>query len=179
MATKSNIILKVIHVLSWIVFIGLCINAGALLISYYVSMYVNPIGAKNLLLGLDLSQLKDANQMEYSFMVIGIALIFMLEALLFYTVLQIFKKINLVSPFHETIGVLIQKMSKYALVIGLLSVLASHFAKGYISEGFVLPKLNEHIGHGDVFLFFAGILYFISILFAKGIEIQKENELTV
>lgn len=179
MAAKSSIILKVIHVLSWILFIGICINAGTILFSYFVSMYANPAGAKNLLLGLDLGQLKNVGDIPYSLMVLAIAAIFIFEAFLFYSVLQILKKINLVSPFHETIGKLIQKMSKYAFVIGLLSKLANHFAKGYNSEGMVLPKLNEHIGHGDAFLFFAGILYFISILFEKGIELQKENELTV
>jgi len=32
------------------------------------------------------------------------------------------------------------------------------------------PNLIEHIGLGDAFLFFAGILFFISVLYKKGTE---------
>ena len=56
MLVKSTYVLKFLNVISWIVFLGLCIKAGAILYSYWVSMYLNDFGAKNLYLGLDLSQ---------------------------------------------------------------------------------------------------------------------------
>jgi Protein of unknown function (DUF2975) len=168
-----------LHVLSWIVFIGICIKAGTLLFSYLVSMFWNEQGAKNLYLGLDLSQLKMYSNTAYSIMAFFVLAIFVAEALLFYVVLQIFKKINFVNPFHETIGQLIKKMSVVALIIGLLSVFAVVYAKRHFSQGMQFPHLTTMIDQGEAFLFFAGILFFISVLFTRGVELQKENELTV
>ena len=179
MSVKSTYVLKFLNVISWIVFIGLCVKAGAIMYSYLVSMYLNEIGAKNLYLGLDLSQLKTTSNLQYSILVFCIISIILLQALLFYTVIQIFKKINFVSPFHETIGKLIKKMSVLSLIIGLLSKLIILLSEKYINLGMNFPHLIEFAGSGDAFLFFAGILYFISLLFAKGIELQNENDLTV
>lgn len=179
MSTKSTYILKFLNVMSWITFIGLCIKAGSLLISYGVSMFINEVGAKNLQLGLDLSQLKAYDVIDYSIMVFCITTITIFEALLFYAVIQIFLKINYVSPFHEKIGKLIQKMSAFSFFVGILSKITVSYSEKFIVMGMDFPHLTEHIGHGDAFLFFAGILYFISLLFAKGIELQNENDLTI
>lgn len=179
MSKNSTYILKLLNVVSWIAFIGLCIKAGSLLCSYGVSMFINEVGAKNLSLGLDFSQLKAYDVVDYSIMVFCITTITIFEALLFYAVIQIFLKINYVSPFHETIGKLIQKMSGFSLLIGVFSNITVSYSGKFTAMGMNLSHLTEHIGHGDAFLFFAGILYFISQLFAKGIELQKENELTI
>jgi Protein of unknown function (DUF2975) len=179
MALKSIIVLKSLKVLAWVVFLGLCVKAGSIFYSYFASMYFNELGAKNLHSGLDLSQLKTYSNTNYSILVLCIATIIATQAYLFYVVIQIFKKINLVSPFHKTVGDLIKKMSFYSLVIGIVSKLTVLFSERYIKEGMNFPHLTEYIGLGDAFLFFAGILYFISVLFAKGIEIQSENDLTV
>ena len=53
MNTKQ--ILKLMHILTWIVFIGLCIKTGVILISYLVSIN-NPEASKNLFGGLNLYQ---------------------------------------------------------------------------------------------------------------------------
>lgn len=179
MTLKSNVVLKILKVLTWAGFIGLCVKAGSLMISYWVSMFRNPIGAKNLFMGLDLSQLKLHSNTEYSILVLCIISIFILQALMFFVLLQIFKNINLVSPFHETIGKLILKMSLLSFAIGLLSKLTIKFTDSYQSQGMNFLNLIEHIGLGDAFLFFAGILFFISVLYKKGIELQNENDLTI
>jgi hypothetical protein len=70
-------------------------------------------------------------------------------------------------------------MSVISLFVGILSKQMTGFAEHYIGKGISFPKLSEHIGHGDAFLFFAGILFVISTIFKKGIELQTENELTV
>jgi hypothetical protein len=179
MTLNSNSILKVLKILTWAGFVGLCVKTGSLMISYWVSMFRNPIGAKNLFMGLDLSQLKSNSNTEYSILVLCIVLIIILKALIFFVLLRIFKNINLVSPFHKTIGKLILKMSLLSFAIGLLSKLTLKFANSYQSLGMNFQNLTEHIGLGDTFLFFAGILFFISVLYKRGIELQTENDLTV
>ena len=179
MTLDSKVVLKVLKVLSWLGFIGICIKSGSLIISYSVSMFVNPNGAKNLYLGLDLSQLKLHSNNEYTILVVCIVSIIILQAFMFFFLLQIFKKINLVSPFHETVGRLILKMSLLSFAIGILSKLTIKFANSYQSLGMNFQNLIEHIGLGDAFLFFAGILFLISVLYKKGIELQTENDLTI
>ena len=179
MAQQNSWVLKLTHVLTWIVFIGLCVNAGTILTSYTVSSFVNPAAASNLMLGLDLSALRSAGKVEYHIMVWGIIVVTVLEASLFYKLLQMFMKIDFQHPFQETIGKLILHMSVISLIVGVLSKQMTGFAEHYISKGISFPKLFQHIGHGDVFLFFAGILFVIATIFKKGIELQTENELTV
>lgn len=179
MKVNSNFILKVLKVVTWAGFIGICIKAGSIIFSFWVSMYLNTIAAKNLYMGLDLSQLKDQSASEYSILVCCIILIMVLQAYMFFVLLQIFKHINLVSPFHEIIRKLILRLSLLSFGIGLLSKLTVGFSLRYMSQGLTFPHLSEHINSGDTFIFFAGILFFISILFAKGIELQTENDLTI
>ena len=70
-------------------------------------------------------------------------------------------------------------MSGFSLLIGIFSNITVNYSQKFTAMGIQLPNLTEHIGLGDAFLFFAGILYFISQLFAKGIELQKESGLTI
>ena len=179
MKTKSTYVLKFLNVIAWIVFVGLCIKAGALLYSFWISMHLNEIAAKNLYMGLNLFELKAVNGVGYAALVIGIVAIVIAQALLFYTVIQIFRKINFISPFHESISKLIKKMALYSVIIGLLSVFAMAYSEQFGDKGMFFPHLSEHIGQGRAFLFFSGILYFIYQLFLRGIALQQENELTI
>ena len=179
MKTKSIYVLKILNVIAWVVFLGLCIKAGAFLYSFWVSMHLNEIAAKNLYMGLNLFELKAVNEVGYAALVIGIVAIIIAQALLFYTVIQIFRKINFISPFDESISKLIKKMAFYSLIIGLLSELAMAFCEQFADNGMYLPLLSQHIGQGSAFLFFSGILYFIYQLFLRGIELQQENDLTI
>jgi hypothetical protein len=52
---KTNQILQILKVASWIMFIGLCIKTGAMIISFFVSLFINPEGAKDLYMGMNLS----------------------------------------------------------------------------------------------------------------------------
>jgi hypothetical protein len=179
MQKRSDVLLNIIHVLAWIAALGLCVKAGSILASYTVSLYINEEATRNLYLGLDLSAIREKGPFEYGFMVWSIVLIIAAEALLFFTVIKIFQKINMAQPFHGTIRKLIERMAWICLFVGIFSMQAAGFAERYVAKGSSLPELARHVGHGDVFLFFAGILYFISLVYAKGIELQQENELTV
>lgn len=179
MKTKSTYILKILNITAWIVFLGLCIKAGALLYSFWVSMHLNEIAAKNLYMGLNLFELKAVDGIGYETIVISIVTIIIAQALLFYTVIQIFQKINFISPFDERISKLIKKMAFYSLIIGLLSIFSMAYSEQIGESGAQYPHLSEHIGQGSTFLFFSGILYFIYQLFLRGIELQQENDLTI
>ena len=49
----TNQILKVLEILSWIIFIGLCIEAGGTIVNTIITLFINPLGVKNFWEGED------------------------------------------------------------------------------------------------------------------------------
>jgi hypothetical protein len=179
MKSTAGPVLKVIHIVSWIVFVGLCIRTGAILYSFFVSLFMNAAGAKNLYAGLDLSPLYHYDMVQYCLMVFLIAFTSALKAYVFYLVIRIFSKINFVNPFSETVARLISRIGYIALFIGLLSIGGMSWVNWLSGRGVAFPNLSHFIGAGVEHLLFAGVIVFISQVFNRGIEIQTENELTV
>ncbi len=173
MTTKQ--ILEVLKVVAWVIFIGLCIRTGAIIITAMVSLFVSPEGAKNLYSGLNLSGLMAYNQGYYLAMVSLIVFLSGLKAYLFYLVIIIMSKISISHPFSEQTTSLILKLSVVSLQIGILAVITSSYAKWLMKKS----AQFSFDGGGTEFLFLAGILYVITQIFKRGIELQKEHELTI
>ena len=172
---KTNIIMKVMTIIFWIVFIGLCIETGALLVSLFVTLFINVNGAEDTYMGLDLLDLYNFNVEHY----IGVAsfsiTLSALKAYLAYLVIKLFMKFDLNYPFNEKTASVITQMSHYALSIGVVAIIAENYANRIMRQGLTLQ-----IDWGaEQFLFFAGIIYIIALVFKKGVEIQSENELTI
>lgn len=179
MKTKTKQLLTVMKVLTWIVFLGLCIKTGAILFSYLMSIFYNSVAASNLYLGLDLSELKSFNITQYSILACLIIALSALKTFLFYKVIKIFMTINFENPFSEVTGFLIRKISSIALIIGLLASVGEHYTDWVIDKGINLPNVMSFIYGGSEFIFFAGILYIISLVFKTGIKYQEELDETV
>ncbi|MHC1775674.1 MAG: hypothetical protein AB9834_09700 [Lentimicrobium sp.] len=175
MAKKTSIILKIMNVIFWVIFIGLCIKTGTILYSYFVSMAINPIAAQNLYMGLNLSELYNYGLVQYSAIVITFIVITGLKAYIGYWVVKIFIEMKLEKPFSEAINTIITRISRIALLAGLMAIVAHAFSQW-------LNKMNIEIpvnwAYGEI-LFFAGVIYIIALIFKKGIELQAENDLTV
>jgi len=85
------------------------------------------------------------------------------------------KPLNLSHPFTLDIAKLISRISHVALGCGVVSIIANEYCQRLVKKGFDIP-LNWG---GKEFLFLAGIIFIISIVFQKGIALQTENDLTV
>ncbi len=179
MKTQTKDILKIMQVLTWIVFIGACIKAGAILFSFFVSLFVNPEGAKNLYSGLDLSDLQQYNLWYYVSLISCIIGSTCLRAYILYLVIKVFLKLNLVHPFSQEVASLISKISQTALGIGLLNIIANNYSNWLIKRNIDLTNIHEYLEGSAEFIFMAGIIFIIAQVFKKGMEIQSENELTV
>ena len=179
MKSNTKQVLKVLHVIAWIIFLGLCIKTGALLYSFFVSLAINPEGAKNLHLGLDLSNLYKYDTWHYITIVAYIIFLSGLKAYLFYLVIKIFLKINLVQPFSTEISFLVSKIGQVALGIGVLTLFALIYIAWLTDKGISFPDMQQYLGGAGEFLLLGGIIFVISQVFKRGIEIQSENELTV
>ena len=111
MKIETKQILTIIHILAWIIFIGVCLKTGAILnsffiSSFFISLFINPVAAENLHLGLNLSDLYHFNITHYTIIVTLIIFLSALKAYIFYLVIKIFSKINFVNPFNTEISVL-------------------------------------------------------------------------
>ncbi|HLV45748.1 MAG TPA: DUF2975 domain-containing protein [Flavobacterium sp.] len=171
----NSIIFKTVHILFWIVFIGLCIKAGAILISFIISLFVNAAGAQDLYLGLDLSELYVAKKPYYIVIVLLLIALTALKALITYFAVKFFLKLNLIKPFSKEFASLFIKISYISLGTGVLATIANEFSSWISGQGINIPIYWA----GNEILFFAGIIYLLALIFKKGIEIQSENDLTI
>jgi len=173
MGTKQ--ILTLMKIVSWILFIGLCIKLGALLISGGISLFVDKEAAKDLYQGMDLSNLYEFSFKYYIYILSLLISVSALKAYLFYLVTRVFSKIDFNQPFTTSIATIISSISYISLWTGLLVYFANGFSKWLGKNGVIIA-----IDWGSSeFLFMAGIIFIIALIFKRGVEIQSENELTV
>ena len=172
----TNFILQTMKVIFWVIFIGLCIEAGAKLTSFIVTLYANPEAASHLYMGLNLSELYDYNKghfIGFSSFIIAIAI---MKAYLAYLVVKMFLKLDFEHPFTSQTVTLVSKISNFALELGIVTLVANIYSQSLEKSGVPIPEIEW--GTAEI-LFMAGIIFVISLIFKKGIEIQSENELTI
>jgi hypothetical protein len=179
MKATTKQILKVMHIISWIIFIGLCIQTGVILYSFFVSLFINPVAAKNLDSGLNLSNIYRYDKGHYISLVSFFIVLSALKAYTFYFIIKVFLKINLVHPFSTEVSQLITRISYFALGIGLIGMVANPYSEWLVKKGIELPNLQKYLGGTGEFLFLAAVIFVVAQVFKRGIEIQTENELTV
>ncbi len=170
--------LMLITIVIWSIFIGLCIQAGALLFTFIYSLF-KPIVAQNLFEGLNLSALRDQNFWYYVCVISMVLFIAGQKAYLFYLMIRIFLKINLVHPFSREVSKLITSISYLAFQIGVAIFLSSAWFKWLEIRGFDLDKVTGMVSGGFEFLLMAALLIAIGMVYKRGVELQSENELTI
>lgn len=174
MKTKQD--LRILRIVALVIFIGLCIKAGAIIISFIVSLFINKIAAQDLYLGMNLSEIYNHDIWQYVYVMSFIIIIAVLKGYLFYLAYNILTKLNIDQPFSLVIANLITKISYIAILIGSLGYIANGYAKWLFNKGIGSSRLNFDSAE---FLFIAGILFVIALVFKRGIEIQTENDLTI
>ena len=182
MEISSKQILKILYVLSWIIFIGLCVEAGGFIFNTLFVLTYNPIGVQNFWNGLDLSGLYQHDSGNFIVVTSLMIIVALLKAIMFYLIVKMLhdKKLNMLQPFNKDVGRFIFNISYLALGIGLFSNWGSNYSKWLIKQGVEMPSMESlHLDGADVWLFMAVILYVIAHIFKRGIEIQTENELTI
>ena len=182
MSQKTGYILKALYVLSWIIFIGLCIEAGGFIVNTIATLALTPEGAVKFWKEVDLTALYHHDQSHFVVLASIMIIATVLKALMFYFIVKIFhtKEINLSKPFNEKLRRYVVIIAYLALGIGIFSFWGIKFAGQLVNEGVKLPDiLHLRLGGADVWLFMAVTLLAIAFIFKKAVEIQNENDLTV
>ena len=128
MEKRSDFVFKALHIIAWVIFVGLCIEAGALIVNFIYSIF-KPEIIHNLYQKLDLSQMYNLNKWVFFSMYSFILFISILKACLFYVVIRLLLKLDLTKPFNSYAADQIKILSYYSLSIGLISYIASQTAK--------------------------------------------------
>ncbi|MNE35359.1 hypothetical protein D3C80_1291140 [compost metagenome] len=164
--------------MAWVIFVGLCIEAGGLIVNFIFSLY-KPEFVQNLYQKLDLSEMYERSKWAFFSMYSFILVIAILKAVLFYIVIILVSKIDLSKPFNSFVSRQISQISYYTLSIGLLSYIARQSSENLLHRGFVTDNLSQFWADSQAFILMAAVIYVIATIFKKGIDIQNENDLTV
>lgn len=178
MSERNNFVFKALHVVAWVIFVGLSIEAGGLIVNFIFSVF-KPEFVGNLYQKLDLSQMYEKSKWFFFSMYSFAVFISILKAVLFYILIELLYKLDLSKPFSSFVTKKILQISYYTFSIGLLSYIARETAKNLLHHGYEIDKLNQFWVDSQAFILMAAVIYIIAQIFKRGVELQNENDLTV
>lgn len=178
MSKGNKFIFIGLHVIAWIIFVGLSIEAGGLVVNFFFTLF-KPEFIGNLYQKLDLTELYGGNKPTFFGIYSFILTISILKAYLFYIVIQLMIKMDLSKPFTIFVSSKIVQISYFTLAIGLLSYIARQFTKNAMQHGLAIDDISQFWADSQAFILMGAVIYIIATIFRKGVEIQNENDLTV
>ena len=182
MTISTKQVLRILHILSWIIFIGVCIEAGGSIFSAFYTLVINPINARTFWEGNNLSALYAYDPGHFFAETLLISITAVLKACIFYLIIKILhdKKLNMSQPFSTEVRTFIIKVSGLAFGIGLFTAWGVKYTEWLVKQGVDMPDTQHlRLGGADVWFFMSITLFIVAQIFKRGIEIQSENELTV
>jgi hypothetical protein len=180
MKTSTQQVLTVLKVLAWIVFVALCLQTGTILFSFFLTL-LYPNDLERFYREIDLSALHHHSALEYAFMGICLLTLFMMKSVIFYLIIKMFHEKRLRMPFDEGVVKFTLYISYMAAGVGFLAILIKDYNQRLVEKGIDMPtlELERFIGGGEEFLLLAGVVFTIAQVIKRGVEMQKENELTI
>lgn len=178
MSKTNNFVFKGLHVVAWIIFVGLCIEAGGIIVNFIFNLW-KPEFVPKLYQKLDLSEMYKDSKLAFFGIYSFILSISILKAWLFYIVITLMHKMDLSKPFDTFVSKQISQISYFTLSIGLISYIARQFSKNLMHHSIVSTNLDQFWGDSEAFILMGAVIYIIATIFKKGVAIQNENDLTV
>lgn len=178
MPNTNNFVFKGLLIVAWIIFVGLSIEAGRLIVNFFFSLY-KPEFIHNLYQKLDLTEMYNSNGLAFVKIYSFVLVIAILKAYLFYIVIRLMHKMDLSHPFSDFVSQQISRLSYFVLSIGLLSFIAKQVAKDLTHSGMATHDLTHFWADSQAFILMGAVIYIIAIIFKKGVELQHETDLTV
>ncbi len=177
MKTNTQHILTVMKIIAWLAFVGFSIQCGAQVIAFILGFTNSELAQNMYSVDKNWFLWKEHSNWIYIFMMSVIIAISAFKANIWFMIIDLLSKLKLENPFTLEVAKKLESISYQFLVISIAGTVGSSYIKG-------LEKYQQDIGalHVDdesAFFFVAGIIYIISQIFKRGVEIQKENELTV
>jgi hypothetical protein len=170
---KTKKLLKIMHVLAWLVFLGLLIRVGTIITTYFISIG-NEQAAGNLFDKVDLSKYYNYSFIQYSLIVGYKVFVFTIEAYIAFLITKLLSKLNLEAPFNTKVQILMQKISYSIFYLWIIAMVHNTHVQ-FIGIRYKFPM---ELFSSD-FIFLAGIIFIFAQIVKRGIELQSENDLTI
>ncbi|CAH0994522.1 hypothetical protein EMA8858_00632 [Emticicia aquatica] len=176
MKTQTEKILKILRIVAWIAFVGSVTIFGLTIATVVISIILPDAKINFSGIIMNQAELRKTHLIAYLFIFSFTLTWAFLNIQLWKSVKNVLYKINMQKPFSMEVANVLEK-------IGFL--LLSIWAVEFISDGYIdyLSKHIEGVEKGFkvslFYLFNAGIVYIVSQIFKRGVELQEENELTV
>jgi hypothetical protein len=177
MKTKTETILTVSKFLALLGGIWYSILCGSQLLTL-VASFINPEWAKHTYeADLNLFSIRGHSIGFYVFAMCLTIAVSALKAIIWYVVFGLLSKLKLQTPFSMEVEKKLEGIAYLLLGVWIVSTIFWKTCIFYVSTntGIQLAINNN----GSEYLFMAGMIYIISQVFKRGIEIQEENQLTV
>jgi len=177
MKTQTKTILVASKVLAFVGFIWYSIQWGSQLLNF-VASFISPEWAKHTYqIDLNIFRIREYSIAFYAYAMCLIIGVFTLKASIWYVVWELLSKLKLQTPFSMEVEKKLERIAYLMLGVWIVSNIFWKIYTYYLTKetGIQLPAKES----GDEYLFLAGIIYIISQIFKRGIEIQEENDLTV
>jgi len=178
MSKTNNFVFWGLYALAWLIFVGLSIEAGGLIVNFFFSLF-KPEFVQNLYQKLDLTEMYKESRLAFFGTYSFILIISISKACLFYIVINLMHKMDRIKPFNNFVSRQISLISYFTLSIGLLSYIARHLVNNLTHHGFVPDNINQFWVDSEAFILMGAVIYIIATIFKKGVDIQNENDLTV
>jgi hypothetical protein len=176
-------VLLVLQVISWMVFLGILVDAGAIIVNTFITLFIKPSGVQNFWDGADyLTSIHSFNRNHFTTLAIIMIIVGVLKAIMFWCIVRLFaeSKLSISQPFSTELTKFMLNMSYLTLGIGIFCLGGSNFTQWLTGQGLRTAPVNElHIGGADVWLFMAIVLFIIVQVVKRGVELQNENDLTI
>mgnify|MGYP000433389198 CR=1 FL=1 len=170
---KTEKLLKIMKFFSWFAFIGLMIKAGAILVTYLLSI-TNAEISKDLYEGMNLFEYRNYSFIQYTFIVGYKILLFATEAYIAYLVIQLLRKLNIKQPFNFHVQFFMQQISKGVFYLWIIAIVHNtHMQLIGKKHSFEMDLFSSD------FVFLSVIIFIFAQIVKRGIEIQSENDLTI
>lgn len=172
--TKTQTVLRAMRFISWLALIGFFIQAGVITV-FFITGLQGPENAEKFYNDMNLSGLREYSVLHYSIFCILLVMISLLKGTVWIMVVRILSRINLENPFTMSVTQKLWQVSFLLLAVwGVMIAGNAHANYIYYETGVFYGEKST-----GAYLFMAGLLFVISQVFKRGVELQSENELTV
>ncbi|RAJ05467.1 Protein of unknown function (DUF2975) [Chitinophaga skermanii] len=173
--TRTQQLLKVMYVCAWIIFVGLSIEAGSVVVSGVVGYY-KPEMVGKMYKPVDLTALKGFSDWYYIGMISLLIGYSIFKAHIAYMMIKVLESVKLESPFTKKIVKLLEGISYTFLTIAIIVAVYNGTGEWMFKHAGINDKPQLPT---EQFLVLAGLVFILSQIFKRGVEIQAENDLTV
>ncbi|MEO8769441.1 MAG: DUF2975 domain-containing protein [Ferruginibacter sp.] len=176
MKTRTEKILVILKYVALLGGIGYCIECGGQLVSFVASFKNLEWAKQTYNVNQSWFYIREYSMSYYACTMSLLILLSGLKAFTWFKVVNLLTNLRITNPFSMEIAEKIERIGYTLLGVWVIGIIGKIYLEWLIKTTHI-PITGP--GIGDEYLFIAGIVYIISQIFKRGIEIQEENQLTV